>query len=99
MNPPYDPIDQTGVVIDGLDIGVVVADICAQGYAVVENLLPADKVELIRTAREVARKLQRFVGYCPFGNGVDGRDPLEALHDGVVVHPDAHIAEYWRGRD
>jgi hypothetical protein len=39
-------------------------------------------------------------GYYPFGNGVDGRDPLHTLHDGIVVHPDAQLAEHWRaGRD
>jgi hypothetical protein len=28
--------------------------------------------------------------------GVDGRDPIDVLDDGLVVHPDAHPAEHWR---
>ena len=35
---PYDPIDQTGVVVDGLDIGAVVGDIHKRCNTVVENL-------------------------------------------------------------
>ncbi len=46
--------------------------------------------------KEMPRKLQRLVGYYPFGNGVDGRDPLDVLHDGIVIHPDTHNADYWR---
>ena len=68
----------------------------------VSYLRPSD-LQLVSIPREVVRemphKLQRLVGYYPFGNGVDGRDPLDTLHDGIVVHPDAHLAEYWRGRD
>ena len=48
--------------------------------------------------RKMPRKLQRLVGYYPFGNGVDGRDPLDVLHDGIVVHPDARLADHWRNR-
>jgi ectoine hydroxylase-related dioxygenase (phytanoyl-CoA dioxygenase family) len=46
--------------------------------------------------REMPRKLQRLIGYHPFGVGVDGRDPLDVLADGIVVNPDAHTADYWR---
>ena len=35
---PYDPIDQTGVVVDGLDIGAVVGDIHKRGYTVGETV-------------------------------------------------------------
>ena len=49
-----------------------------------------------RIARELPRRLQRLLGYYPFGNGVDGLDPLDTLYDGVVVHPEARSAEHWR---
>ncbi|MEE2783377.1 MAG: phytanoyl-CoA dioxygenase family protein [Pseudomonadota bacterium] len=65
----------------------------------VSYLRPSD-LQLVAIPREVVkempRKLQRLVGYYPFGNGVDGRDPLDVLHDGIFIHPDAHNAEYWR---
>lgn len=68
----------------------------------VSYMRPSD-LQLVSVPREVARamprKLQRLLGYYPFGNGVDGRDPLDALHDDIVVHPDAQLADYWRGRD
>jgi hypothetical protein len=48
--------------------------------------------------RQMPRKLRRLLGYHPFGIGVDGRDPLDVLEDGIVVNPDAHPAEYWRQR-
>ena len=47
--------------------------------------------------RAMPRKLQRLVGYHPFGLGVDGRDPLDVLDDGVVVNPEARLADHWRG--
>jgi ectoine hydroxylase-related dioxygenase (phytanoyl-CoA dioxygenase family) len=46
--------------------------------------------------RQMPRKLRRLVGYHPFGLGVDGRDPLDVLEDGIVINPDAHSADYWR---
>lgn len=46
--------------------------------------------------RQMPRKLQRLVGYHPFGIGVDGRDPLDVLADGVVVNPQARLASEWR---
>jgi ectoine hydroxylase-related dioxygenase (phytanoyl-CoA dioxygenase family) len=69
----------------------------------VSYLRPSD-LQLVSVPREVVRempkKLQRLLGYYPFGNGVDGRDPLQTLYDGIVVHPDARLAEHWRaGRE
>lgn len=49
--------------------------------------------EVVRT---MPRKLRRLIGYHPFGLGVDGRDPLDVLEDGIVVNPEAHPADYWR---
>ena len=51
-----------------------------------------------QVVRQMPRKLRRLLGYHPFGIGVDGRDPLDVLEDGIVVNPDAHPAEYWRQR-
>lgn len=66
----------------------------------VSYMRPSD-LQLVSVPREVARdlphKLQRLLGYYRFGNGVDGRDPLDTLHDGIVVHPEAQLAEHWRG--
>ena len=68
---------------------------------VVSYLRPSD-LQLVSVPREVARELphriQRLLGYYRFGNGVDGRDPLDTLQDGIVVHPDANLAQYWRGQ-
>ena len=52
--------------------------------------VPADVV------RTMPQKLQRLVGYHTFGLGVDGRDPIDVLADGVVVNPEARTAKYWR---
>ena len=52
--------------------------------------IPADVV------REMPHKLKRLAGYHPFGIGVDGRDPIDVLDDGVVFNPDAHPAHHWR---
>ncbi len=46
----YAPVDQTGVVIQSLDIGATVATIAKQGYAVVEEFLPKPGIEAIREA-------------------------------------------------
>ena len=48
MNNPYDPVDQTGIVVDGLDIGSVVSEIQDKGYCVVENFLATEEVERLR---------------------------------------------------
>ncbi len=67
----------------------------------VSYLRPSD-LHLVSVPRDIARelpkRLQRLLGYYPFGNGVDGLDPLNTLHDGLVVHPDAQLAEHWRSR-
>ena len=49
-------------------------------------------------ARKLPTKLQRLIGYHPFGIGVDGRDPIDVLADGSVINPDAHLAEHWRSQ-
>jgi ectoine hydroxylase-related dioxygenase (phytanoyl-CoA dioxygenase family) len=46
--------------------------------------------------RDMPHKLQRLVGYHTFGLGVDGRDPLDVLADGIVVNPEARPADHWR---
>lgn len=46
--------------------------------------------------RDMPHKLQRLVGYHTFGLGVDGRDPLDVLADGIVVNPEARPAGHWR---
>ena len=48
--------------------------------------------------RKMPRLLQRLIGYHRFGLGVDGRDPIDVLNDGVVVNPDAHPSSHWRSR-
>jgi ectoine hydroxylase-related dioxygenase (phytanoyl-CoA dioxygenase family) len=55
--------------------------------------IPADE------ARKLPIKLQRLIGYHPFGIGVDGRDPIDVLADGRVISPDAHLAEHWRSQE
>ena len=46
--------------------------------------------------REMPKALQRQLGYHRFGIGVDGRDPIDVLNDGVVVNPEAKSASEWR---
>ena len=57
--------------------------------------------QLLSVPRDIARKmphkLQRLLGYHPFGVGVDGRDPIDVLKDGNVINPDARLADEWRG--
>ncbi len=48
------------------------------------------------TVRTMPKKLQRLIGYHSFGLGVDGRDPLDVLEDGIVVNPEAKLANEWR---
>ena len=64
------------------------------------SYLRPQEMQLLSVPPEVVRsmpqKLQRLVGYHTFGLGVDGRDPIDVLADGVVVNPDARPAEYWR---
>ena len=47
MNP-YEPVDQTDLVVDGLSVGPVVDSIREQGYSVVENFLDPQLLESIR---------------------------------------------------
>ncbi len=64
------------------------------------SYLRPQEIQLLSVPPEVVRtmphKLQRLVGYHKFGLGIDGRDPLDVLADGVVVNPDAHLANHWR---
>ena len=54
------------------------------------------KDDLEETVRTMPKKLQRLIGYHSFGLGVDGRDPLDVLEDGIVVNPEAKLANEWR---
>ena len=66
------------------------------------SYLRPQEIQLLSVPPEVVkqmpRKLQRLLGYHSFGIGVDGRDPLDVLEDGVVVSPDARLASDWRSR-
>ncbi|HIG39365.1 MAG: phytanoyl-CoA dioxygenase family protein [bacterium] len=61
--------------------------------------LRPQEIQLLSVPREVVMKmpklLQRLLGYHRFGLGVDGRDPIDVLNDGVVVNPDARLA-WWQ---
>ena len=61
--------------------------------------LRPQEIQLVSVPRDVARQvpkpLQRLLGYHRFGLGVDGRDPIDVLHDGVVINPSAKTA-WWR---
>ena len=50
MQNPYAPVDQAGLVIDGLNIGSVVGTIREQGYAMVEHFLTDDVISRVRSA-------------------------------------------------
>ncbi|MCY4144674.1 MAG: phytanoyl-CoA dioxygenase family protein [Gammaproteobacteria bacterium] len=54
--------------------------------------VPRDQV------REMPEQMQRLLGYHRFGLGVDGRDPIDVLNDGVVVHPSARI-RWWQNAE
>jgi len=64
------------------------------------SYLRPQEIQLLAVPRDVVRtmphKLQRLIGYHPFGIGIDGRDPLDVLADDVVVNPSAKPAEHWR---
>ena len=66
------------------------------------SYLRPQEIQLLAIPPEVVRtlphKLQRLLGYHPFGIGVDGRDPIEVLEDGVRVNPTAQSAAHWRER-
>lgn len=59
----------------------------------VVGYLRPQEIQLLSVPREVVRempeKLQRLLGYHRFGLGVDGRDPVQVLKDGVVIHESA----------
>ena len=61
--------------------------------------LRPQEIQLLGVPREVAAQLptelQRLLGYHRFGIGVDGRDPIDVLKDGSVVHPSARPV-WWR---
>ena len=62
--------------------------------------LRPQEIQLLSVPRDVVRKmpekLQRLLGYHRFGLGVDGRDPVDVLQDGIVIHPTAKLAEHHR---
>jgi len=64
------------------------------------SYLRPQEIQLISVPREVVKEmpkpLKRLLGYHRFGLGVDGRDPIDVLNDGVVVNPDAKPAAEWR---
>ena len=64
--------------------------------------LRPQEIQLVSVPREVARELPeellRLLGYHRFGLGVDGRDPVDVLHDGDVVNPHAQLAAEWRSQ-
>ena len=65
--------------------------------------LRPQEIQLVSVPRAVARELPeqllRLLGYHRFGIGVDGRDPIDVLHDGDVVNPHAKPAAQWRRQD
>lgn len=60
--------------------------------------LRPQEIQLVSVPREQVKKmpekLQRLMGYHRFGLGVDGRDPIDVLNDGIVVHPSAKV-RWW----
>lgn len=44
-------------------------------------------------AKKLPHRLQRLIGYHPFGAGIDFRDPIEVLNDGHVINPEAKVAD------
>ena len=65
--------------------------------------LRPQEIQLVSVPRDVARQLPRellrLLGYHRFGLGVDGRDPIDVLHDGIVFHPTARLADHHRSAD
>ena len=60
----YAPVDQSGVILDGLDIGEVVAEVHSQGFTVVKEFVGTEVIEPIREAfnTEVPITEMRFLG-------------------------------------
>ncbi|MYD43648.1 MAG: hypothetical protein F4W90_07120 [Gammaproteobacteria bacterium] len=61
--------------------------------------LRPQEIQLVSVPRDEVRKmpeeLQRLLGYHRFGLGVDGRDPIDVINDGVYVHESAKLAKEW----
>lgn len=61
--------------------------------------LRPQEIQLVSVPREevlkMPEKLQRLLGYHRFGLGVDGRDPIDVINDGVYVHESAKLADAW----
>ncbi len=61
--------------------------------------LRPQEIQLVSVPREEVRKmpeaLQRLLGYHRFGLGVDGRDPIDVINDGIYVHESAKLADEW----
>ena len=72
MNNMYDPVDQTGVTIDGLDIGKVVEEIRTQGYTVFRQILPLSLVGDLRRVSDAARDIPRRARGAPAGGSAGG---------------------------
>lgn len=64
------------------------------------SYLRPQEIQLLSVPPEMVRgmpkKLKRLLGYHLFGLGVDGRDPIDVLDDGIVVNPSAKLASEWR---
>jgi ectoine hydroxylase-related dioxygenase (phytanoyl-CoA dioxygenase family) len=65
------------------------------------SYLRPQEIQLLAIAPEIVKsmpqKMQRLLGYHPFGIGVDGRDPIVVLNDGEVINPEAQLAPQLRG--
>ena len=78
------------------------ADRERMGFFMSHNVayLRPQEIQLVSVPREVARQLPRellrLLGYHRFGLGVDGRDPIDVLHDGDVCNPTARLAAHYR---
>lgn len=61
--------------------------------------LRPQEIQLVSVPREevlkMPEKLQRLLGYHRFGLGVDGRDPIDVINDGVYVHETSKLAADW----
>lgn len=61
--------------------------------------LRPQEIQLVSVPREevlkMPEKLQRLLGYHRFGLGVDGRDPIDVINDGIYVHETAKLADDW----
>lgn len=61
--------------------------------------LRPQEIQLVSVPREEVLKmpeqLQRLLGYHRFGLGVDGRDPIDVINDGIYVHETSKTASEW----